>query len=261
MKSIYHKVDSIDWYCELRGSGPLVILIPSGEGDCSSFERVATTLAIEFTVLTFDMPGFSRSTASPNFGNYSIRQVTNEVAALVRSLGVGPATFYGSSSGGQVALCLVVEHPSLVRNVAVHEVPLSASDGLLQLTTLSDEEIVLNCKEAFRNRMNANGEAWDALGEAFHQRLAQNYITWVRYYIAQKHFLRSFTADELRHRPISWTIGGLTPAVAFFDNVVLAHAAGIQVSLLMCKHFPQVSIPEQLVEHIRKVQLTSGNPG
>lgn len=27
------KAADIEWYCELRGSGPTIVLIPSGEGD------------------------------------------------------------------------------------------------------------------------------------------------------------------------------------------------------------------------------------
>jgi pimeloyl-ACP methyl ester carboxylesterase len=78
-------------------------------------------------VLTFDMPGFSRSSDPPDFANYSMGRAAHEVAGLVRALGLGPATFYGCSSGGQVALCLTAEHSDLVRNVAVHEVPLSTT--------------------------------------------------------------------------------------------------------------------------------------
>src|SRR5262249_41464661 len=81
-----HQVDSINWYCESRGEGPTVVLIPSGEGDCGSFERVAALLSGEFTVLTFDMPGFSRSSDPPNFADYSLSRAASEVAALVRSL-------------------------------------------------------------------------------------------------------------------------------------------------------------------------------
>src|SRR5215471_7424107 len=114
------QVDSITWYYELRGRGPTIVLIPSGEGDCGSFEKVSTALAGEFTVLTFDMPGFSRSTDPPDFANYSMNQAASEVAALVRSLGLGPATFYGCSSGGQIALRLAADHGDVVRRVAVH---------------------------------------------------------------------------------------------------------------------------------------------
>jgi hypothetical protein len=78
------KVDSITWYYELRGRGPTVVLTPSGEGDCGSFEKVAVALARDFTVLTFDMPGFSRSSDPPGFANYLMMQAASEVAALVR---------------------------------------------------------------------------------------------------------------------------------------------------------------------------------
>ena len=254
---LHRQVGSIKWYCELKGRGPTVVLLPSGEGDCGSFEGVARALSSEFTVLTFDMPGFSRSADPPDFVNYSLNQAASEVAALVRSLGLGPATFYGCSSGGYVALELGAEHSDLVRNTVVHEVPLSSNPFIYGLTKLSDDEIVPACKDLFRNHMNANADAWDAVGEAFHERLERNYVTWVRRYVASMSF-HEFTPEELRRRPVTWTIGGLTPAAAFFDNIVAAHAAGIQIGLLMCKHFPQISIPNVLADHIAKVARASG---
>jgi pimeloyl-ACP methyl ester carboxylesterase len=227
------------------------VLVPSGEGDCGSFEKVAVALSGEFTVLTFDMPGFSRSSDPPDFGAYSMTQAASEVAALVRSLGLGPATFYGCSSGGQVALALVADHPDLVLNAVVHEVPFSTGMRA-ELTKLSDPDIVRACKDLFRNEMNEDSAAWDALGQVFHDRLERNYVTWVRRYVGGSSLLRTFTGDELRRRPVTWTIGGLTPAGRFFSNVLTAHAAGLQIGLLMCQHFPQVSIPVGLTDHIRK---------
>jgi hypothetical protein len=53
----------------------------------------------------------------------------------------------------------------------------------------------------------------------------------------------------------TWTIGGLNPAAMFLDNVVLAVKSDCPIGLLMCKHFPQVSAPGMLAEHIRT------NPG
>jgi hypothetical protein len=150
-----------------------------------------------------------------------------------------------------VALSLVADHSSMVRNAVVHEVPLPPGTRS-DLVTLTDAEIVRTCKDQFRNDLNENAAAWDGLGEAFHRRLERNYITWVRRYVAAGRVRRSFTNEELRRRPVTWTIGGLTPAARFFSNVVTAHAAGIAIGLLMCRHFPQVSIPEVLADHIRK---------
>lgn len=59
--------DGINWYYERQGSGPHLILIPSGEGDCGNFAKTATLLAASFTVTTFDMPG---SKSHPTYSAY-----------------------------------------------------------------------------------------------------------------------------------------------------------------------------------------------
>ena len=62
------------------------------EGDCASFEQVAQELANSFTVLTFDMPGFSRShVGSPE--DISVSKLADQIAGLVQSLETHPATF------------------------------------------------------------------------------------------------------------------------------------------------------------------------
>ena len=76
-------------------------------------------------------------------------------------------------------------------------------------------------------------------------------MTWVRRYLGPEHF-RTFEPGELRRRPVTWTIGGLTPALRVVDNIAAAHAAGLDVGLLACKHFPQVSIPAALAAHIAR---------
>ena len=247
-------VDSIDWYCELRGRGPSIVLIPSGEGDCGSFEKVAVSLSAQFTVLTFDMPGFSRSGDPPDFSNYSMSRAAGEIAALVRALGLRPSTFYGCSSGGHIALCLAVEHAELVRNIVVHEVAngMRSASADNPLTALADDELIEVCKKRFRNELNEAPEAWDALGRAFHDRLERNYVTWVRHYFGPTRF-RTFAPDDLRGRAVTWTIGGLSPADRFIDNKRVAAAAGLHVGTLPCRHFPQVSIPDVLANHIAGV--------
>ena len=251
VRCFQQKVDGIDWYCEMRGDGPPVVLVPSGEGDCASFDRVAAQLANEFTVLTFDMPGFSRSRAQ-TADDVSVSKLGDQIACLVNSLGTHPATFFGCSSGGVAVLDLVVGHADLVRNVVVHEVAMAGAAALLaDLLTLDDAAVVERCQFLFANMMNDDVAAWEALGDEYHARLAQNYVTWVRRYLAPG-LLPSHSPEDLVGKPITWTIGGLTPAVTFLDNVVLAVKAGCPISPLMCKHFPQVSAPEMLAAHIRQ---------
>ena len=38
VRRFQHQAGGIEWYCEQRGDGPAVVLVPSGEGDCASFD-------------------------------------------------------------------------------------------------------------------------------------------------------------------------------------------------------------------------------
>lgn len=65
--------------------------MPSGEGDCAGFQTVADVLSDEFTVLTFDMPGFSRSGPPSEFAKVTATMLAIQIAALVSSLKLAPA--------------------------------------------------------------------------------------------------------------------------------------------------------------------------
>jgi pimeloyl-ACP methyl ester carboxylesterase len=259
-RSFTHRAAGIDWYCETQGKGPAIVLIPSGEGDCGSFARVSDALADEFTVLTFDMPGFSRSSAPPEFSVVSPNDVADQIAALVSSLSIERATFYGCSSGGLFALTLAAEHSGIVRNAIVHEVaiplksiPADQAGPFAKLFSPDDATVVDTCKFLFRNVMNEDPQAWDDLGVDYHRRLEKNYLTWARRYVATpvSIFFREFTNEELSRRPIDWTVGSLSGELMLAGNRGLADIGGIRIEFLKCRHFPQVSIPDELAEHIR----------
>jgi pimeloyl-ACP methyl ester carboxylesterase len=255
----HHDVSEIDWYCELRGDGPPVVLMPSGEGDCASFQTVADVLSDEFTVLTFDMPGFSRSEPPPEFGKVTATMLAGQIAALVSSLNLAPAAFYGCSSAGLAALSLVAQHPEIVRNVIVHEaalhrdsVPSDATAALFILNDLDDAAIVNSCKDLFRNQANSAARAWDAIGQDYHRRLEKNYVTWVRHYLWEGLADHRYTSQELGYRPISWSVGGLWDSWIVATNAEVARRADLNVGSLPCKHFPQVEIPDMLAARIRR---------
>lgn len=252
-RSFFHRNSGIDWYVEQRGSGPHVVLIPSGEGDCAAFEKVAANLATDFTVTTFDTPGFSRTKADDGIETV-IPTLGDQVAALIQSLGIASATFYGCSSGGVAALDIASRHGGLVHRAIVHEAALDdpnrATSPLQALLSMDDETASATCAQLFANVFNEDPAAWEALGGDYHARLAKNYVTWVRNYLAKRQ-RKPFAPSELAGRPITWTIGALFEVAVCFSNVRLAHRAGIAIDILPCKHFPHVTIPDVLAQHIR----------
>lgn len=54
-------VNGAEIHHEVRGSDPPVLFIQGATGDGGTFERVASLLAGEFTVVTYDQRGNSRS--------------------------------------------------------------------------------------------------------------------------------------------------------------------------------------------------------
>jgi len=112
-------------YYEVRGAGPVLLLIPGGNGDAAPFERAANELAAWYTVVTYDRRGFSRSTldASPD-DQRRLETDCNDAIRLLDELSAPTAFVLGSSSGAIVALDLITRHPERIRRLVAHEPPL-----------------------------------------------------------------------------------------------------------------------------------------
>jgi pimeloyl-ACP methyl ester carboxylesterase len=117
------KVPGAAIYYEVRGSGPLLLLIPGGPQDAGVFADVARHLADRYTVVAYDPRGNSRSAFDGEPAELSLDVQADDAAALIEALGGGPVCVFGTSGGGQIALNLAVRHPDLVRVVVAHEPP------------------------------------------------------------------------------------------------------------------------------------------
>jgi pimeloyl-ACP methyl ester carboxylesterase len=112
---------SAELYCEVRGGGPPVLLIMGATGDAGHLAALAQALADEFTVVTYDRRGNSRSPRPSGWSGTSVEEQADDAAALLGALGLAPAAVFGTSSGGLFALGLAIRHPALVRGAVVHE--------------------------------------------------------------------------------------------------------------------------------------------
>jgi pimeloyl-ACP methyl ester carboxylesterase len=115
------KVNGAELYYEVRGSGPAVLLIHGTNLDSGCYEALAGILAKNFTVVTYDRRGYSRSPRPAAWESTSIEEQADDAGALLSTIGVGPVAVFGSSSAGPIALELALRHPSLVREVIAHE--------------------------------------------------------------------------------------------------------------------------------------------
>ncbi|MFD8381809.1 alpha/beta fold hydrolase [Streptomyces sp. NPDC059679] len=109
---------------EMRGSGPLMLMIPGAGGDGGVFAMVAEHLAAHYSVITYDRRGFSRSRLDgPQDYDRRLAADADDVRRLIEHLSDGPAIIVGTSSGGLVALEVLARHPDVVRTLIPYEPP------------------------------------------------------------------------------------------------------------------------------------------
>jgi clorobiocin biosynthesis protein CloN7 len=109
-------------YYERRGTGPLLLLIGSPM-DSTGFAGLASALAGDYTVVTYDPRGIGNSSREDTTQDVTPGQQADDVHRLLSALGGEPAYVFGSSGGAVVGLALVTAHPGQVRTLVAHEPP------------------------------------------------------------------------------------------------------------------------------------------
>lgn len=122
MKSDTLKTAGATIYYEIRGSGPLLLLIPGGGGDAAVFDAMADSLADHFTVAALDPRGYSHSTIDDGEpADQRVETQSDDAYRLITHLSPDPAYVFGGSNGATVALDLLARHPEGIRRLVAHE--------------------------------------------------------------------------------------------------------------------------------------------
>jgi pimeloyl-ACP methyl ester carboxylesterase len=108
---------------EVRGAGPVLLMIPGGPTDAGIFTVLAGRLADRYTVVTYDPRGNSRSRLAGPPEEQRVAVHADDASRLLAALGGSPAAVLGSSGGAVVGLELAVRHPAQVHTLVAHEPP------------------------------------------------------------------------------------------------------------------------------------------
>ncbi|MFF3212497.1 alpha/beta fold hydrolase [Streptomyces sp. NPDC002886] len=119
------RVPGATLHYEVRGRGPLLLLIPGGTGGAAAFDGVAEALAAEYTVASYDPRGLSRSPLDEPEAGQSVAEHAEDALRLLDLLSPGePARVFASSSGAIAALHLLAARPERFVRLVAHEPPL-----------------------------------------------------------------------------------------------------------------------------------------
>lgn len=110
---------------QVRGQGPLLLLIAGGGSDSQSFNGIVRQLAEHYSVVTYDRRGISQSTLDDPEEEQRVEVHSDDAHRLLLELGseYEPAYVFGSSGGAIIGLDLVARHPSQIHTLIAHEPP------------------------------------------------------------------------------------------------------------------------------------------
>jgi pimeloyl-ACP methyl ester carboxylesterase len=253
------EVNGASLYYEVRGVGPAVVFVSGTTGDAGHFERVAELLADEFTCVSYDRRGNSRSPRPPAWSQTSTDEQADDLAGLIRALGVEPATVYGTSVGAIITLATVLRHEHQLRAAILHEPPLMSvlahpEDAMAIVQPIIESGMArggtTGALEAFLGF--AAGDALDSLPPATVERMMGN---------AETVFGIEFGNFE-SWRPDEQALDGVTlpmhvmsgnQSAPFFAEASgwLAEQLGTACLPAPGTHVPNFNRPEELVNAIR----------
>ncbi|NUT96449.1 MAG: alpha/beta hydrolase [Saccharothrix sp.] len=104
---------------QVRGTGPVLLIAQSGEGDADRSTDLVDHLADAHTVITYDRRGLSRSTLDDPA--VTLAQHADDVHRLLAALTDEPAAVLGCSLGASLGFHLALAHPEQVRVLLAHE--------------------------------------------------------------------------------------------------------------------------------------------
>src|SRR5438067_13076508 len=100
---------------EVAGSGPVLLLIAGDGTDAGVYSGIVGQLAAEYTVVTYDPRGNSRSRYDGDATDECVEQSAADALALIDAVAGGvagePAYVFGSSSGAITGLELITRYP------------------------------------------------------------------------------------------------------------------------------------------------------
>ena len=114
----YANVNGLRMYYEVHGNGfPLVLIHGGGSTIGSNWGRILPTLAKTHKVIAVEMQAHGH-TADIN-RPLSFEQDADDVAELLRQLGISKADIFGFSNGASTTLEMAIRHPELVNKIIV----------------------------------------------------------------------------------------------------------------------------------------------
>ena len=175
----YAEVNGLNMYYEIHGTGEPLVVLHGAYMTIDAMGELVASLAEARRVIAVELQGHGRTADIDRPISYE--QMADDVAALLRHLGIGAADVFGYSMGGGVALQVAIRHPEVVRRLVVASA-FYTSDGahpelLEMIPTLTPEAFAGSPIEEEYLRLAPNPEDFPTLVAKL-KRLDMDHFAW-----------------------------------------------------------------------------------
>ena len=175
----YAEVNGVDMYDEIHAPGETLVVLHGEYMTIDAWGEVVPELAKTRQVIALEVQGHGRTADVDRPLSYE--QMADDVAALLRHLGIEQADIFGYSMGGAAALQVAIRHPEVVRKLVVASASYT-SDGahpelLEMIPTLTPEAFSGTPIEEEYLRLAPNPEDFPTLVAKL-KRLDMEHFAW-----------------------------------------------------------------------------------
>jgi pimeloyl-ACP methyl ester carboxylesterase len=116
-KGNYALVNGLEMYYEIHGSGQPLVVLPGSFWTIEAMGELVPQLAATRRVIAVELQGHGHTADIERSLRYE--WLADDIAALIRHLGLEQADIFGYSLGGGVGLQTAIRHPEVVRKLAL----------------------------------------------------------------------------------------------------------------------------------------------
>ncbi len=113
------KVNDVELYYEETGEGFPLVWNHEFAGDYRSLEPQVREFARRYRVITYNYRGWPPSSVPAGDAAYSTDALTDDLAGLLRQLGISCAHIAGLAMGGNIALSFAAKYPAAVAGLII----------------------------------------------------------------------------------------------------------------------------------------------
>lgn len=110
-------IEGVNYYYEIRGQGDPLLLLHGGLGSTDMFAPIMPMLSRDRQVIAVDLQGHGRTTLGDR--PIDLEAIGNDLAMLLKQIGYDQVDVLGYSFGGGAGFRLAVQHPEMVRRLAL----------------------------------------------------------------------------------------------------------------------------------------------